>query len=90
MAINNFDILKEMSRRNLDVRLAPLGNIDGMRYSDKKRATIVTIGVPGNVILQLTTDYFGGGLLLFNRSHFEEIKRELQEKEVAAPQEREK
>lgn len=75
--INNFEVLKVMGERNLDVRLAPLGNIVSL---NKVRAgTNVTIGVPGDLVGALAVeDLFVGGLILANRKQFEEVRRELE------------
>lgn len=82
MAINNFDVLKEMGARNLDIKMASLDNIHSMNYSAKKGGTKITIGVAGgNVIRDITFGRVVGGLILANKEQFDEIKKELKARE---------
>lgn len=73
---NNFDILKTMGERNLDIRLAPLTNILNVRKV--KAGTQITIGVDGDVVGAIGADAFVGGLILANRKQFTEIKAEME------------
>ena len=77
MSINNFDVLKVMDERNLDVRLAPLDNIINLK---KVRAgTQITIGVEGDVVSALGLEgKFVGGFILADKSQFDAIKSEIQ------------
>jgi len=73
---NNFDVLREMARRNLDVRLAPLDNI--IRARSVKAGTQVTVGVAGDVIAGLMNDRFVGGFLLADKAQFDQVKAEIE------------
>lgn len=77
MAINHFDVLREMGKRNLDVRLAPLDNITNLK---KVRAgTQVTIGVAGDVVAAIGIEgRFVGGLILADKTQFEALKAEME------------
>ena len=76
--MNNFDVLKEMGVRNMDIRLAPLSNIINLNYRKKADGTDVTIGVPGNVVAELgLTHKFAGGLILADKQQFDAVKAEL-------------
>ena len=76
MSINSFDVMKVMGEKNLDIRLAPLGNILRAQYT--KRGTQVTIGVEGNVVAAIVNGDFVGGFILADKRQFEETKRELE------------
>lgn len=76
MSVNNFDVLKEMGKRSMNIQLAPLGNITNMRMV--KAGTQITIGVAGNVIGSITLGEFVGGLILADKAQFEQIKAELE------------
>lgn len=78
MSVNNFDILKTMASRNLDIRMSPLDNISNMKVTHKGQDTDVTIGVRGNVILQIMNGRLIGGLLLYDKKQYFEIKTELE------------
>lgn len=74
--ISNFDVLKEMGKRNLDIRLSPLDNIT--RLQRTKAGTQVTIGVAGDVVAALGVNHkFVGGLLLADREQFESVRAEM-------------
>lgn len=45
----HFDICKEMCRRSMDIRMAPLDNCRTINYSEKRGGTEFTIGMPGNL-----------------------------------------
>ena len=76
MKPNNFDILKTMSERNLDIRLAPLGNI--LRAQLTKKGTQITIGFPGDVVAAVMDGKFVGGLLLADRKQYNAVAKELE------------
>ena len=75
--MNNFDVLKVMGERNMDIRIAPLVNITNLR---KVRAgTQVTIGVEGDVVLAIGIEQkFLGGLILADKTEFMAVKAELE------------
>lgn len=74
--VSNFDVLKRMSERSMDIRLAPLSNIIQMKKV--KAGTQVTIGCPGDVITGLTFNQFVGGLLLADQEQFDRTKAEME------------
>jgi hypothetical protein len=80
LSINNFDVLKEMGKRNLDIRLTPLGNIGNMRKV--KAGTDVTIGVAGDVIAELLSEKFVGGLIMADKVQFDQVKAEMEKAET--------
>ena len=49
--ISSFDVLKQMSEDNLDIRLATSENIRGMNAVHKGKDTDITIGVACNADL---------------------------------------
>ena len=73
--MNNFDVLKEMAARNLDIRLASLGNIISARTV--KAGTQITIGVEGNVCNGILSGQFVGGMILVRQDQFNAVKAEL-------------
>jgi hypothetical protein len=58
------------------LKLAPMSNI--MQARKVKAGTKVTIGVEGNVVAQILTRQFVGGLILCDRSRYEEVKAEME------------
>ena len=74
---SNFEVLKEMAKRNLDVRLSLLDNVTNMRLTHRGKDTNVTIGVYGNVIHDIMDGKLNGGLLLFNDAQYQAIAKEL-------------
>lgn len=82
--ISNFDVLKEMGKRNMDIRLSPLDNITRLQRTNA--GTQVTIGVAGDVVAALGFDHkFVGGLLLADRDQFESVKAEMEGKPDPLP-----
>jgi hypothetical protein len=79
--VSNFDVMKRMSEKNLDIRLAPVGNILSAR---KVRAgTQITIGFGDDVVAAIAAGRVCGGLILADKAQFDETKREL-EREAGA------
>lgn len=75
--VNNFDVLKRMGEKGLDIRLAPLGNITNLRKV--KAGTQVTMGIEGNLVAALGIDNkFVGGLILADREQFDRVKMEIE------------
>lgn len=80
--IGNFDILKVMAQREMDVQLAPIGsNFLGAKYNQKGNYTRVEIAFPGNVIAKIMTQSVLGGLLLFDLKQYTELRKELEQAE---------
>ncbi len=69
---NSFDILKEMAEKNLDINLAPTGNIIEVKIEGSNGK--VVIGVPREMAQRLIDEEdFYGGLILANKKQFDEI-----------------
>ena len=71
-ARNSFDVLREMSEKNMDIQLAPLTNIISadMRGSHGE----IKIGVSADIILRMAKgDKFIGGLVLANKEQFDSL-----------------
>ena len=77
-AVNSFDVMKEMSRRNGKIQLAPLSNIEHAAYSKKVKGTRITIGIAGNVVTGILTGDYVGGLILCDKDEFNRIKAEME------------
>jgi len=76
--VSAFDVLKEMSERDLDLNLAPMGNLIGV--NKVKGGFEVKIGVPDNIGFRLlNNEQFNGGLILANSEEFRTIEKELQD-----------
>ena len=73
--ISSFDVLKVMSERDMDIRLAPLENIAELKKV--KAGTEVTIGVEGDLVGAIFNGKFVGGLILADRDQFQRVKQEL-------------
>lgn len=73
--VNNWDVLKVMSARNMDISLAPLSNIEGATHS--KKGTLVRIGFAGNVVGGIARGDYVGGLILANAEQYEQVRKEL-------------
>ena len=84
--INNFDVLKEMGLRNLDIRCAPLDNITNMRKV--KAGTQITIGFAGDVINSILTGELIGMFILADKRQFNDLKSELVDGSVQSPENR--
>ena len=77
MSVNNFDVLKEMSVRDMKVGLSPLDNIVNLKKV--KHGTQVTIGVAGDLVAALGIEHkFVGGLILADKDEFNALKSEMQ------------
>jgi hypothetical protein len=63
--IGTFDVLKEMSERNMDVRLSTLDNITNLEL--KKGNTFIRIGMSGDVLQGLAHGKFVGGFLIADK-----------------------
>jgi hypothetical protein len=77
MKINNFDVLKRMGERDLDIRMAPLDNITNLRKV--KAGTQITIGFQGDVVAALGLEHkFVGALILADKEQFNAVKAEME------------
>ncbi len=74
--VSGFDVMKEMSRRNMDIRLSTLDNIS--EVCKVKAGTKITIGFYGDVVGAIATNKFVGGLLLADKEQFESVRKELE------------
>lgn len=77
--VSNFDVMRVMSERDLDIRLSPLDNIINMQTTHKGKDTNVTIGVYGNIIADIMNGRFVGGLILADKLEFARVKAELEQ-----------
>jgi hypothetical protein len=77
MKVNNFDVLKRMGERSLNIQLSPLDNITNLKKV--KAGTQVTIGVAGDVVAALGLEHkFVGGLILADKEQFNAVKAEME------------
>jgi hypothetical protein len=76
--VGNFDVLKVMCERNMDVRLSTLDNVKSARKV--KGGTLLSIGVSGVIVTGITFGKFVGGLLIADREQFNAVKSELEGK----------
>jgi len=74
--ISNFDVLKRMSKDNLDIRLSPNENI--VSVQKVSAGTNLTIGVTGDQVAAITLGDLAVCLLLFNRKQFAATKKALE------------
>lgn len=72
--INNFDVLKRMSKDNLDIRLGT----DFLGAKAVKAGSQVTMGIAGNVLAQITFGDLQACLLLYNKKQFSDTKKQLE------------
>lgn len=72
---NSFDVLKEMSEKNMDIMVAPMGNV--ISVDVKGHNGEIKIGVPADVAMRFAKgDRFAGGLILANADQFEELSKQ--------------
>jgi hypothetical protein len=75
--VTNLEILKRMADTNDQaMKFAPLENVQTARVT--RKGTLITIGWPGNVVVQILNDEFVGGLFLVERKRFTEVKAEME------------
>ena len=70
---NYFDVMKEMSARNLEIYFGP----DILRAQKVKAGTQITVGIGGDLIAAIVDGRIVGGLFLWNRKQFDETKGEI-------------
>lgn len=75
---DNWAILREMSLRDMNIGLAPLGNVVQVQLT--KAGTQVTIGWPGDIVAKLARGEFLGGLILADAEQYAQIRKELENK----------
>lgn len=73
--VSTFEVMQAMSDRDLDIRVAPLGNVVNLKKV--KAGTEVTIGVSGDMVGSIYSGKYVGGLFLCNKDEYESIKQEL-------------
>lgn len=74
--VNNFDVLKQMSAENLDIRMSPSTNIVNMNKT--KAGTRVTIGAEGDVLNPIMRGDLGACLMMWNTKQFNELKARME------------
>ena len=76
--MKTFEVLQKMSDDNMNIKLAPLGNI--IEINITKRGGEVTIGIDSNTATELLNDLDGtkfvGGLLLADKTQFDKLQQE--------------
>lgn len=78
--MKSFEVFQKMSDGNMDIRLAPLGNI--IRINIFKQNGEVTFGVPREVAQDLMDDKeFVGGFLLADKRQFEILEAHYEDDE---------
>lgn len=78
--VNNWDVLKAMSARNMDIGLAPLSNVEGVTYNQRKGGSLVRIGFPGNILGKIARGGYLGGLILADADQYEQVRKELEDR----------
>ena len=82
--VNNWDVLKVMSARGMDIGLAPLSNIERLNFVKRKGGTLVQIGYPGNILAKIVRGGYLGGLILADAEQYEQVRKELEEAALAS------
>jgi hypothetical protein len=80
--VGNFDVLKVMCERNMDVRLSTLDNVREARKING--GTQIKIRIVGDVVTGIALGKFVGGLLIADREQFNAVKSELEGKASSA------
>lgn len=76
--ISPFDVLKRMSKENLDIRLATSENLRGMNAVHKGLDTDITIGVAGNLIGQIMNNDLHRCLLIWDKEQYRATKAKIE------------
>lgn len=76
--VNNWEVLKVMSARDMDIGLAPLSNVEGVTYNQRKGGSLVRIGFPGNILGKIARGGYLGGLILADAAQYEQVRKELE------------
>jgi hypothetical protein len=77
MSVNNFDVLKEMSKRNMDIKMFPRDNLREAKREGKQ--TWVKIAVDDETVLRLfRNDKLVFALLIADGEQFSTLKAELE------------
>ena len=76
MKPSTFDIMRVMSDRDMNIQIAPLGNVVNLKKV--KAGTEVTIGVAGDMVGSIYLGKFVGGLFLCDKEQYRQIEAELQ------------
>jgi len=75
--VSPFDIMREMSSRNLDIRFSHLNNVTNLQRT-KGGDTLVTIGVAGDIVAALgVRGQFVGGLIICDKDEYHRVEAEL-------------
>jgi len=81
--VSCFDVMREMSKRELDIVMGSLGS-NLVRAQSTKRGTQLTIGMPGDIVGRVYNGNVVGALFLCDTKQYHEIERELLEARRAA------
>ena len=73
--VNNFDVLKEMSRRNGRIALG----LDVLGVRKTKAGTVVEVGIGGDLIGDIAAGRMAAVLLVFDRAEYDQVSKELGE-----------
>lgn len=74
MPKNNFDVLKEMAEKNMDIQLAPMDNIIEVNSVGKK--AWIKIGVTPELTIRMAKgEKFAGGFIFANKEQFDELSQ---------------
>lgn len=76
--VSDFDVMKAISERNLDIRMAGISNI--IRITKNKKGFKVEIGVDEETGMSLVGNKYVGGLYLMDREQYKKLKSEMEEK----------
>jgi hypothetical protein len=74
--VSNFDVLKVMCERNMDVRLSTLDNVREARKI--KGGSQIKIGIAGDVVTGIALGKFVGGLLIADKEQSNQVKLEME------------
>jgi len=81
--VSCFEVMREMSKRELDIVMGNLGS-NLVRAQSTKRGTQLTIGMPGDIVGRVYNGNVVGALFLCDTKQYHEIERELLEAKRAA------
>ena len=77
--VSNFEVLGRMASENKDIMMAP--DVTNMNYNQKMKGTVVSFGVPGNVIGGIFSGEKKAILLMWDMKQFNELKALMESEE---------